>query len=87
MRKLSHERIISSHVKKPDYYYQFRFPGSTVGVPEIKDALQIKATRLSCRMAGQVLEACSTLIKVSCDFHIIFVFVSFPSVCLYTSNF
>nr|XP_036227983.1 uncharacterized protein LOC118682728 [Bactrocera oleae] len=64
-RKLSQERIVSSHIKKTDYYYRLRYPGSTIGVPDIKTELEIKDTRLSCKMAGQVLAAWSRLIKVS----------------------
>lgn len=62
-RNLSQERIVSSHIRKPEYYYRFRYPGNTMGVSDIKNALQIEAIRVSCKMAGQVLEACSQLIK------------------------
>ncbi|XP_049302028.1 uncharacterized protein LOC105223759 isoform X5 [Bactrocera dorsalis] len=65
-RRLSLERIVSSHIKKPDYFYRFHYPGSTIGVPSIKNESEINTTRLSCKMAGQVLEACSRLIK-ACD--------------------
>ncbi|XP_049302027.1 methionine aminopeptidase 1D, mitochondrial isoform X4 [Bactrocera dorsalis] len=61
--RLSLERIVSSHIKKPDYFYRFHYPGSTIGVPSIKNESEINTTRLSCKMAGQVLEACSRLIK------------------------
>ncbi|XP_065356646.1 methionine aminopeptidase 1D, mitochondrial [Calliphora vicina] len=61
---VSQERVVPSNINVPDYYHQHMSPGSTFGEPEIKNSLQIKQMRESCRLAANILKSCQDIIKV-----------------------
>ncbi|XP_068151248.1 methionine aminopeptidase 1D, mitochondrial [Drosophila tropicalis] len=61
---LSPERVVPSHIKKPEYYYRHMEPGNTLGTPEIKTIEQQNAMRLSGQLAARILRECGEQAKI-----------------------
>lgn len=62
---VSPERPVPEHIKKPEYYHMADEPDMYKSPkPEIKMGNSILAMRKSCRLAANILEKCSTLLKV-----------------------
>lgn len=61
---VSPELIVPDHIVKPDYYFEYKQPTSTLGVPEIKTNCDINRMRTTCQMAAKILRNCADIIKV-----------------------
>ncbi|XP_037957551.1 methionine aminopeptidase 1D, mitochondrial [Teleopsis dalmanni] len=61
--EVSPERAVPDHIRKPEYYFQFMRPGSTLGVPEIKNHEQVHRMRSSCKLAARILASCEHLVQ------------------------
>lgn len=65
-RFVSVGRDVPEHIQKPDYYFEYQPPDLFQSInPEIKMENKIKKMRESCRLAGNILEKCSEILKVS----------------------
>lgn len=62
---VSPELPVPKHINKPKYYHEYQTPDLlTSRKPEIKLAHKISAMRESCRLAANILEKCSEILKV-----------------------
>lgn len=59
------ERYVPDDIKKPPYFYENDTPDMYSSTKaEIKMMATIEAMRKSCRLAANILEKCSTILKV-----------------------
>lgn len=62
---VSPELIVPEHIHKPKYYFQYQTPDLLTSTKaEIKLSHKISAMRESCRLAANILEKCSEILKV-----------------------
>lgn len=63
---VSPELLVPDHISKPDYYYEYRPPGSTESstAPEIKTSQDIEQMRETCKLAASILKSCHNIIQV-----------------------
>lgn len=61
---VSPELPVPDHIIKPDYFYEYKQPTSTLGVPEIKTNSDINRMRTTCQIAAKILKNCADIIKV-----------------------
>lgn len=55
---------VPEHIKKPHYYFFPNKASSTIGKIEIKNEKQIEGMRKSCKLAANILQMCTDVVKV-----------------------
>lgn len=64
--RVSRERPVPDHIEKPSYFQFVEEPDLfTSARPEIKMLSGVEAMRKSCRLAANILDKCSEILKVS----------------------
>lgn len=62
---VSPERYVPEHIEKPDYFYVNDIPDMYKSFKaEIKHAKAVQSMRESCRLAANILDSCSKILKV-----------------------